>query len=306
LVDLWNEVMTGRGGFELRNPTALERWIFSKPYFDPNGLVVAEENGRLVGFAHAGFGPNEDHTWLSPDIGILCAIAVRPSHRRRGIGSELLRFSEDYLFELGAQQICAGPQRPYNPFYFGLYGGADSPGFLTSDADAAAFLEYHGYAGWNTCLVMQRKLTGAPDITDPRFATIRRRYDLKMMPRSYVESWWRECMLGLLEPVEFRLEDKLSSTPVARALVWEMEGFSWRWGVLSAGVMDLQVSATLRRQGLAKYLMAQLMKYLQDNYFGLVEVQVPERNQAAVSLYRSLGFEQVDAGRIYQKVHIEP
>jgi ribosomal protein S18 acetylase RimI-like enzyme len=302
LAEIWNDVCVNRGGYELRNPSLLERWVFSKPYFDPNGLVLAEDNGKLVGFAHAGFGPNEDQTWLAPEVGVICAIMVRPSHRGRGVGATLLRHSEEYLRELGAKQICAGGMRPYNPFYFGLYGGSDSPGFLNSDRDAASFFEYHGYEGWNTALVFQRKLNQPVNLTDPKFNMIRRRYEVQMVPRTTLGTWWQECMLGLLEPVEFRLEDKLTGLPAARVMIWEMEGFATRWNAPSAGVLDLQVRPDLRRQGLGKYLVLQVMKHLQDQYFGIIEAQAMERNQAAVSLFRTLGFEQSDVGRIYQKV----
>jgi ribosomal protein S18 acetylase RimI-like enzyme len=57
----------------------------------------------------------------------------------------------------------------------------------------------------------------------------------------------------------------------------------------------------MRRQGLAKFLMAQILRYLQDQFFNLVEIQVQADNTAAIELLRGLGFEQVDAGHIYRK-----
>jgi ribosomal protein S18 acetylase RimI-like enzyme len=52
---------------------------------------------------------------------------------------------------------------------------------------------------------------------------------------------------------------------------------------------------------LAKFLLAQLLRYLQEQYFGLTEVQAAEHNQAAINLFQSLGFRPVDAGRSYKK-----
>jgi hypothetical protein len=46
----------------LRTPALLERWVFSKPHFDPDGLIVAvddEADNKIVGYALAGFGPND-------------------------------------------------------------------------------------------------------------------------------------------------------------------------------------------------------------------------------------------------------
>jgi len=60
LVEVWNETFTGRGAVRLASSTPLERFVFSKPLFDPAGLFIAEEDERCLGFAHAGFGPCDE------------------------------------------------------------------------------------------------------------------------------------------------------------------------------------------------------------------------------------------------------
>src|SRR5262249_49574697 len=140
LVEIWSETFTGRSAVSLRNPTPLEHYVFAKPYFDPAGLIIAEEEGVRLGFAHAAFGPTADGKALNPQLGIVAMLAVRPAHRRRGIGTALLRHSEQYLTARGATHILAGSMRPLNPFYFALYGGCDSPGILASDKLAISFL----------------------------------------------------------------------------------------------------------------------------------------------------------------------
>src|SRR5438067_1190395 len=81
----------------LATPSTLEEYVFAKPYFDPAGLLLALEDGVPVGFAHGGFGPGADESALSTGTGVVCAVGVRPSHRRRGLGAELLRRCEAYL-----------------------------------------------------------------------------------------------------------------------------------------------------------------------------------------------------------------
>ena len=56
-----------------------------------------------------------------------------------------------------------------------------------------------------------------------------------------------------------------------------------------------------RRQGLAKFLLTSVLRYLQDQYFGIVEGQTAEDNQPAIGLLRSLGFEQIDRGHLYRR-----
>jgi ribosomal protein S18 acetylase RimI-like enzyme len=300
LVDIWNESFTGRGAYALRSASLMEHCLFAKPYFDPAGVVLAEEDGKPVGFGHAGFGPNAAETDISFDVGIICVLAVRPAFRRKRIGSQILKHCEEYLRGHGAKRIIAGAMRPLNPFYFGIYGGADSPGFLASDSLAQPFLQHHGFEPLETKLVLERKLEGYQPAIDPRFVALRRRYDVQLIPQPEINSWWQECVLGNFEPVEFRLQDKLSGIPAARALVWEMSA-GRQPGQGAAGILDVQVRADVRRQGLAKFLLNQMIRYIQEQFFRMSEVQIPEQNQPAIDLFKSLGFEQVDIGRSYHR-----
>lgn len=301
LVQIWNDAFNGRGAVHLRHSNPLERHALAKPYFDPAGLILAEEDHVPVGFIHAGFGPNEREDAIDPSKGIVCLIAVRPAYRRKGIATELLRRGEAYLDEHGARTIYAGLLRPFNPFYLGLYGGSDLPGILTSDFEAAPFFEHHHYHPLDKCLIFQRRLDDVINIADGRFANFRRQFEMRIMPQVTLNSWWQECTLGLVEPVEFRLEEKANNKLVARATAWEMEGFSWRWNQPTVGIMDLFVRENMRRSGVGKFLLTQILRYLQDQFFGLIEVQVMEQNLPAVQLVRGLGFVQVDVGRLYQK-----
>ena len=124
---------------------------------------------------------------------------------------------------------------------------------------------------------------------------------MRIVPRSGIASWWQECTLGPIELVEFHLMDKSSNQSVARTSVWEMDLFSWRWNQPAVGIMEIEVAPAFRRQGMAKFLLSQMLRYLQEQYFGLTEVQTMQHNQAAIQLYQSLGFQQVDTGRIYKK-----
>jgi ribosomal protein S18 acetylase RimI-like enzyme len=301
LVKVWNETFTGRGSVPLPTASALEEYVLAKPYFDPAGLVIALDDGAPVGFVHAGFGPDADESSLSTSRGVVCAVGVRPSHRRRGIGSELLRRGEAYLAGRGTTTTYAGPMAPLNPFYLGLYGGSESPGFLASDVSAEPFLLGRGYVRHDAALVFHRRLDGPVNVPDPRFLAIRRRFDLVAQPRRGSATWWQEAVLGPIELLEVLLRDKATGEVAARAAAWEMLGFCQRWGSPAVGIIDLDVREGLRHQGLAKFVLVHLMRHVQEQFFSLVEVQAREHNEAALGLYRGLGFEQVDTGRTYRK-----
>ncbi len=57
----------------------LDRLVFSKPYFEQAGLIIATDNDRAIGFAHAGFGPVDDESALSTEIGSSILAVVRPT-----------------------------------------------------------------------------------------------------------------------------------------------------------------------------------------------------------------------------------
>jgi len=302
LVEVWNESLTGRGAVRLRGSLPLEYCVFAKPYFDPAGLVLAHEDGVCAGFAHAGFGANETASGLSHAAGATCMLAVRPAFRRRGIGSELLRRSEEYLRQRGARSAFVGAHRPVDPFYLGLYGGSELPGLLDSDDGAGQFFSRRGYVRRQATAVLQRRLSEPLRLLDPRCPALRQRYELHVeAPPARDSTWWETCVFGLIEPLRFALVERPAPTAVASLLVYELEGFSWRWGQPAVGLARLQVRPELRRQGLARLLLFQALRYVQDQCFELAEIQVPEENEACLRLCQGLGFTRVDTGRLYQR-----
>ncbi len=65
---------------------------------DPEALLLAEDDGELVGTLIAGF-----DGWR----GTLARLAVDPAWRRRGVASQLLAAGEERLRRLGARRVSA-------------------------------------------------------------------------------------------------------------------------------------------------------------------------------------------------------
>ncbi|MEU3840223.1 GNAT family N-acetyltransferase [Streptomyces sp. NPDC028635] len=65
---------------------------------DPEALILAEQNGELVGTVIAGFDGWRCH---------LYRLAVHPERRRRGIGSALLAAAEERFTALGGRRADA-------------------------------------------------------------------------------------------------------------------------------------------------------------------------------------------------------
>jgi ribosomal protein S18 acetylase RimI-like enzyme len=298
LADVWNVSLTGRGAVQIRSPSLLERYVYSKPYFDPAGLFLAIDNGHCLGFAHAGGCRSEEDAEIHGVVSVVC---VRPNWRRRGVGSQLLYHCEEYLLQQAARKIFAGEHDRLNPFYIGLYGGADSPGVLKSDGMAEGFFRRHRYQVRDVVLVLQRKLNQALRAPDSRFAQLRQRFNFVAGSPRQLGGWWEECTLGVLEPTEFAVEDRERKQVAARAFVWEMEGYSYRWGKPSIGIVGFEVHPEYRSQGLGKLLLTNILRQMQEQFFEIAEIQVLEKNLVALSLLRSFGFETVDRGQVFLK-----
>ncbi len=301
LAEIWNEALTGRGAVRMRTSSPLERFAFSKVFFDPEGLIVATDEGRLVGFVHAGFGANAAGSALDMQTGVICMIAVRPKYQRKGIGTELLRRAEAYLRGRGATQHSAGQMGSLSPFYFGLYGGSELAGFLATDLAAEPFFTHRGYQVCRTTTILQRRLSVPVKVFDARFFGFRQRFELLEDAASQLGSWWQYNLFSGAEPRVFAMQDKATNECAAQATMWEMEGFTYRWNLPAVGVVDWWVRPELRRQGIGKYLLVQLMRRAQEDLLEVMEMDIPSDNAAALLLCKSLGFEQVDLGRMFQR-----
>ena len=301
LVRVWNDALSGRGTVPLRNTSLLEYFILSKSYFDPNALQVALNGDRIIGLALSGFGPSPDRQQLDLGVGVLCLIGVLPDYRGKGVGTELLKRSEQYLRQRGARTILAGPMAPANPYTFGLYGGCLSPGFLESNETLGPFFLRNGYEVSDTVLVLHRQLERPFNIVDARFPALRKQYEVKTQPKRGALRWYDECVRGPLEFLSFQVEERGSGRSVGQASIWEMEPFSLRWNESVVGVTGITNDKSVQRQGVARLLLGNIMRCLHDQYFTLVECQVPPDNAPALGLFRGLGFLQVDTGRRYRK-----
>jgi mycothiol synthase len=93
----------------------LAEYTLLDPNFDPSGLIIAEESGTAVGFVYAVRGRPGPGMPVDPAGGWITIGVVDPSHRRRGIGTELLGRAVRFLRESGA---AWANYSGYPPAYF--------------------------------------------------------------------------------------------------------------------------------------------------------------------------------------------
>ncbi len=305
LSTLWNQSLTSRGSAFIAKPSIIEAHICAKPWFDPKGLIVAVDaeanpSQNVVGAVLTGFGCTEDKRRLDPRKGIVSCVLVHPLHRRQGIGTKLLELGEGYLSEQGTVVAQAGSSPDRTPYLWGLHGGGSPCGALSSDVHAHEFLKARGYQAQERSLVLSRDFEKPAPMGDPRFPSLRRKYEMRFSPRR-VTSCMDEALQGAIETVVFELHETAIDKPVAQICAWDMAFFAIKRKTAQAGLYGLVVHPEMRGQGLGKYLLALALQHLQDQMYGQAESVIPADHLTAEKLLTQFGFTVVDEGWTFSK-----
>jgi ribosomal protein S18 acetylase RimI-like enzyme len=300
IAEIWRDQPPQRGLMQPVTPGLLEQLVFSKPYFDPQGLILALSDDVPIGFVHAGFGSNEEQTDIDNSLGTTYQLMLRGDHRNYGLADELLRRAEDYLRGRGAKVLYGGGIRPLNAFYLGLYGGSELPGVLASDPMLGATCLRNGYREIDRVEILQLELASfRPPIARSQ-RQLRRELSSREVYGPPARSPWEAWTISDFERLRFYLAAGNGSA-LAEVDFWDIEPLSTRWGVATAGMFDLRVTDQRRRQGLATFLLVDAFERLRGRGIALVEAQTMQHNAPALALYRKLGFTKIDQGVVYRK-----
>lgn len=305
LTRLWNTGGLGRGAVKDLAPDVLDLVNLSQPHFQREGLILAVENERAVGFIHAGFALKDDESGLEKKHGVICAAVVEPKSRRQGIGRELVRRAEEYLQNAGATTISAGPAPGRDPFYVGLYGGCQPAGFLDSDPAAAPFFQTLGYVPLARHLVYQREVTGPPEPVHFRLIGIRRKLEVVGSLQPLDMTWGWGARFGRLDTLEFLLcpKGKPGAETFARVTLMGLENYIGKWQQRAVGLAGLFVPEKDRRKGYGQALVLDICRKLRDEMIQCIDAHAEESNTAARGLLESCGFQQIDAGTEFVKAN---
>ncbi len=301
LASVWQEQPPLRGLVQPMTASLFEQHLLTKPYFDRAGLLVATDGDRPLGFVHAGFGADQQGQQLDRQLGVTCQLMVRRDLRDSNLADELLQASEQYLQSQGANVLFAGAVAPRNPFYLGLYGGSESPGVLVSDQFALDVYQRNNYRSIDKVLVLQSELAGFRAPVDRSQLQMRRQMVVEPVDGAACGSWWEACNFAQFNCLAFQARAKQGGPALATAMIWEMEPLASGWGVRAAGLCKVEVEPEFRRQGLGTFFVSEILRFLQAEHVGLVEVQVMQENAAALGLCKKLKFAEVDQGLVLRK-----
>ena len=301
LVAVWRSRRDQPGLCAAVTAETFDQFVLGKPYFDPAGLLLAESDGRVLGFAHAAFGANDAEDAVSTELGTTAVIVVRPDCDEDLVAASLLQRAEEYLHSHGAKVIYGGGIRPLNGFYLGLYGGSELPGVLESDALAQKTFLGAGYREIDRTLLFRRDLHNFEAVVDRRQMQVRRQMVVEVVVDPPARSWWDACTIGAFELTKFALVPRTGGAAAATALFRRMELVPTSMNARSLGLIDVWVDESARRRGMAMFLLSEAFRQFIRDGSHEIEVQAMQHNLAAHMLYRKMGFEQFGQGSVFRK-----
>jgi GNAT superfamily N-acetyltransferase len=302
LTAIWRSRGNDRGLMQPVSLDLFEQLVFAKLYFDYQGLILAWDDGRPVGFAHGGFGPNETRDAISTDSGVICLVLVRPDGAEAEVAAGLLERCEDYLLRRGAKVLYGGGICPLDPFYLGLYGGSQLPGVLDSDRVARQLYASCGYEEIERTLVLERDLANFEAVVDRRQMEIRRRMIVQVTADPPSRTWWEACTLGEFELTRFEVMSRGSTSPVAWAVFRGMEPGGNVGIGRGAGLLELYVHESMRRRGVATFLLSEAFRQFIRQGLMHVEGQVMQNDAVAAALLQKIGFRPSAQGSVFRKL----
>jgi GNAT superfamily N-acetyltransferase len=313
LAALWNRSVPSRATARPLGAHEFDTQVVNKPHFDAAGLIVAEREGRIVAFVHAGFGPplppGPPHT-LSCAMGTIGMLALEPDSDADTdtdtdlgpgeLGQALIAAAESYLRGRGAEVLYAGGQYPLNPFYWGIYGGSEWAGILTADTAFLRSVVAAGYQPVSTTVLLEADLSG-PEPRDPRSVLIRRQARLEVAEDALPSNWWDALAIGEYRPTRYRLLSRADESELAHATTWDMNWFGRGDGRVRLGLIDVEVHPQHRRKGYGRHLVAEILRQARNDLVSVVAVQTAATNAPALALYESLHFDPVETSILYRK-----
>lgn len=280
----------------------LEEFVFSKPYFDREGLIVALEGARPIGFVHAAAGARPDGTGTDPKVGVIAMLVTEAGDQAGEVTIELLHAACDYLKRRGAQRILAGAAPPHDPFYLGLYGGSVIAGVLEHERLLMEALRAEQFRPVQTWQFWRRTIADFHPPIDRQQRQLRLKFELSTTVDPATESWWEACQWGSFVRTRYDLVPRGGGVPLASAWMWDIVPLSRTWGRHAAGFIRWQATAAAKNYpGALAFLCAEVLSFLQQENIALAAAAVEQTDTELTAMYQLLGFEGYTSGFVFEK-----
>ncbi|MCS7238200.1 MAG: hypothetical protein NZ899_08025 [Thermoguttaceae bacterium] len=274
MAHLWNCFWEACGNRVRLTPLLIERFVLAKLYFDPRGLLVAMDNDRAVGFAHAGFGPRTEEKVLDPTVGVIAAFVVPPGPIRREVMQVLLSAAEEYLRIHGASVIFFGGSSFPEPFWLGLAYGPRLPGVADNDLELREFLAEVGYQPVESRVVLERSLRQFTVTVTPELVRCHRELTVNFTGEPLLSNWWELTTLDPFELLSFELVTRIGNCRVGRMRLFIREMAANPAGCYPIALWDIDLVGTCPLSEAKWFFLQQATRELARGNAATLEIQV--------------------------------
>lgn len=301
IVDVWNKVLAGPNVAQPLKPNEFEILVFSRPYFLLQDLFVAEDqaSGKIIGFAHCGFGPDDPVEFCCILDRSMGTIAMLCCPAQADLEDALIGHCINHMKSLGTQVIYAGGRYPLNPFYWSIYGGSEFSGFLESHQNVHPALLRNHFTKTAESVLFEYNLAKS----EPRHvknALLRRESRLVILEDENPRCLWTTLAIEIFHPLIIQVNEKNSEKSIARSTLWPMSMFGKKSDQSRIGLIDVWVDQEQRRRGYGRFIVTEAIKCAMELSYDVLCVQTDATNDSAIKLYESLGFERIESARFYR------
>ncbi len=301
LIDVWSAQSPERGLVSRMDVGRLEHFVLAKPWFDRQGLIVAESDGRVIGFVHAGFGPNSNGSEIDYGEGVICMLQVIPDFDSEDLRRELISAAEQYLAQKGAKRVYGGSFPPMIPFYHGLTDSSELPGVFESDQPLRATYEASGYTLNEEFVMLGCQLARVRPVVDRTQRSLQRTHAVRATLDHTFDTWWDTCSFGPLQRSQFEVVAKKDNRVCGSMIWWDPDWTNACSGSFAVSLSRVNVIDESRRAGLATFLVSSALKQLRGSGTASARVQVATLNAPGLEFFRKLGFVETGRGATYSR-----
>ncbi len=279
----------------------LEAQVFAKPYFQPQNLLVAEQEDKIVGMAHlVPDGPLVASEARGETANVPVVIAANVPNASE-IEDALFQAAEERVRQSDAKLLLLGGTSEPGPFYFGLAKVSCNRGALVSDARMMALAQRNEMSPTTSWRVYHRPLRGFRPPVDRTQISARRSLNVLREDDPPFASYREACIFMHQHRTRYSLVQKQGGAELARLIVVELEAFSHLRGVRLSGIVDMdQLSGCTQVQ--AQFFLAETLRQLAEGGTAVIETQVNSSNDMLTGVVEKLGFEAYDEVRMMAKM----
>jgi ribosomal protein S18 acetylase RimI-like enzyme len=281
--------------------SAWEYSVFGKLIFDPDGLLIAENETGAVGFVHAVMLEAELDSTASNSIGLLNALCVAEDPDQDTIARQLINAASDYLRQRGSGRVIATGSPDQFAYYLGVGDAAGLIGVASRDVRLQSWLEQSGFSPRAEVSSWQMPLANFRPPMDRSQIAIRRQGKFEILANpSAGKSWWMATILGHGEMFAFQLNMRQSGSIEKRVDFWQPEFTSLN---TSGAFMHLMMPKITEEQSFDQYsfLISEALRHFQQGRIPRVRAAVYSDDVFALKLLERLNFRKDLQGTVFEK-----